>query len=96
MRSTFAAAVLFVAVLSGCASDPVKPAPTLPPNFFASPSAVVASNGVTVGNPCSPRIDRGCGSPDAGCATNRLGRQFVRDGVVYTCSTPEPYAWRRD
>jgi hypothetical protein len=43
-----------------------------------------------------PDKDLGAGEPGAPCATNRLGKSFVKDGVTYTCSKPKPYRWRAD
>ena len=40
--------------------------------------------------------DIGSGTPNAQCATSRLGKSFVKDDVTYTCSTPKPYRWRSD
>lgn len=83
-----ATTAVIAAVLSGCGSDPA-PEPATPPSVAAS-SATPA-----IANPCSLGEDMGCGTPDAACATNRLGKQFALDGVVYTCRAPKPYAWRR-
>jgi hypothetical protein len=33
------------------------------------------------------------GYPGGHCATNRLGKYFIKDGVVYTCKEPKPYRW---
>jgi hypothetical protein len=41
-----------------------------------------------------PDADLGAGTPGAGCATNRLGHTFTKDGVVYTCKGPKPYSWQ--
>ncbi|MEV4510753.1 hypothetical protein AB0K00_17495 [Dactylosporangium sp. NPDC049525] len=98
MKPSFAAAVLLVAVLSGCGSDP-SPAPATPSTPVAAPTSGSTSGGNTaspmVANLCSPGKDMGCGTPDAECSTNRLGKQFVLDGVVYTCGGEKPYKWRR-
>lgn len=41
----------------------------------------------------SPAVDLGAGTPGAGCATSRVGKSFVQDGVTYTCRGPKPYRW---
>lgn len=41
-----------------------------------------------------PAVDMGAGTPGAACATNRLGKTFTKDGVVYTCKGPKPYSWQ--
>lgn len=41
-----------------------------------------------------PGVDAGAGTPNAPCATNRLGMWFEKDGVTYTCKGPAPYRWR--
>jgi hypothetical protein len=89
------AAVFFVVALSGCASKPTTtPAPVAPAPSVA-PTSAASSTAATVANPCAPGKDMGCGTPDAECSTNRLGKQFILDGVVYTCGGEKPYKWRR-
>lgn len=91
-----AAAVVAAVALSGCAPTrtPSAPPAAPPPSAAAAVSGNVASP--MLANLCAPGRDMGCGTPDAECSTNRLGRRFVHDGVVYTCRSPKPYAWRRD
>jgi hypothetical protein len=55
------------------------------------PSASTASSSPSAAQPV---VDLGAGTPNAACATSRLGKSFVKDGVTYTCQGPEPYAWR--
>jgi len=95
MKSSILTAALLVA-LSGCGSDPATPSTPTVPAPSVAPTSAASSTGPAVANPCTPGEDMGCGTPDAACSTNRLGRQFVLDGVVYTCKEPKPYAWRRD
>lgn len=55
-----------------------------------------APAGVTTTEPAGPTApagDMGAGTPGAACATNRLGKTFTKDGVVYTCGGPKPYHW---
>ena len=101
MKRSIAATVLVLAALTGCGSTPSTPAPATPSSMAAVIPTPVASRAANVASPmtadlCSPGRDMGCGTPDAECATNRLGKQFVLGGVVYTCKEPKPYAWRRD
>ena len=45
----------------------------------------------------SPRAsDLGSGTPNAQCATPRLGKSFQKNGKRYTCKGPKPYRWRLD
>ncbi len=90
MKRTFAAVAL-LAALSACSSNPTPVAPSTPP---VAPTSA-AGSAPAVANPCDPAKDMGCGTPDVECATNRLGKQFVADGVVYTCGGEKPYHWRR-
>ena len=53
----------------------------------AKPTTPVPSEAV-------PAADLGAGTPGAPCATNRLGKTFTKDGVVYTCKGPKPYSWQ--
>lgn len=39
--------------------------------------------------------DVGSGEPGAFCATSRLGKTFVKDGITYVCEGPKPYRWRK-
>jgi hypothetical protein len=76
------AAVLVIGALivGGCGANP-SPAPiSVPP-----PTLPIAS----------PARDFGAGTPGTFCATNRLGKRFTKDGVVYVCKGPKPYRWRR-
>lgn len=93
MKRTLTAAVL-LAALSACGTDPA-PAPAATPTPAVAPTSAASSAAPVVANPCTPGKDTGCGTPDADCSTNRLGKQFVADGIVYTCKEPKPYAWRR-
>lgn len=43
--------------------------------------------------PTGEGADLGYGQPGAPCATNRLGKAFVKDGVTYTCGGAVPYHW---
>lgn len=52
-----------------------------------------APAGVTTTEATAPAADVGAGTPGASCATNRLGKTFTKDGVVYTCGGPKPYHW---
>lgn len=94
MKPMLATAAALLVVLSGCASKPT-PAPAAPSTRAVAPTSAGSSAAPVVANPCAPGKDMGCGTPDAECSTNRLGKQFVLDGVVYTCREPKPYAWRR-
>lgn len=65
--------------------------PTVTPDGGSRPTAD-SDKKVIVGN-CD-EYDLGCGTPNAGCATSRLGKFFVVKGKTYMCSGPRPYRWR--
>jgi hypothetical protein len=44
---------------------------------------------------CDYKKDMGCGIPNAHCARSRVGLNFMKADVVYTCKGPKPYKWRR-
>ncbi|WP_432834024.1 hypothetical protein [Dactylosporangium sp. CA-092794] len=71
--------IAVAAVLAG-RSDPAAPQPAISPSVDPSMAR--------------PGIDMGAGTPGAPCATNRLGKYFVKDGVTYTCKGPKPYSWQ--
>lgn len=52
-----------------------------------------APGAVTTTEATAPAADMGAGTPGAPCATNRLGKTFTKDSVVYTCGGPKPYHW---
>lgn len=69
---------LTAAALLLCGCTPQQPKPAPP----------------TPATTADPARDLGAGTPGAGCATNRLGKSFVQDGVTYTCKGPKPYRWQ--
>lgn len=82
MTKTLCRLAIAALLLGGCSHPAPEPAPTR--TTAPSPSSSSAN----------PARDLGAGKPGAYCATNRLGKSFVKDGVTYTCKGPKPYRWR--
>lgn len=83
----------------GIAADKNQPAGTATTGPAAPVDQVATSKPTrpaTKATSADPDRDLGAGEPGAFCATNRLGKSFVKDGVTYTCQGPKPYRWRRD
>jgi hypothetical protein len=61
---------------------------------FVTPTTTAPVRGHTKVT-CKVGKDAGCGTPNASCASNRVGLSFIKNGVTYTCKGPKPYRWRR-
>lgn len=82
---------LLLAAISACGNPPASaPAPAPAPSLTSgAPSAMPSPQD-------SPDPgDVGSGEPGAFCATSRLGKTFVKDGITYVCEGPKPYRWRK-
>jgi len=93
-----AATLALTVALGGCAATPAaRPSPSAPVSSApaSTRTALIESGDLADSMQCSPQRDGGCGTPDAQCATNRLGKWFTVDGMRYTCKAPKPYRWRR-
>jgi len=78
-------------LLAGCTGTNT---PSVGATVGASASAIAPSVAALY-NTCSKATDLNCGNPNTSCATSRLGKQFVKNNVVYRCQGPKPYKWRQ-
>ena len=90
-RTTLAVSALLVA-LSGCATPSKPTTPAAPSSAPATPAAKPTSSRSTL---VSTDDLNTTPKPGEYCATSRLNKTFVKDGVTYRCGGEKPYRWRR-